>query len=349
MNRKLLPLYAFLTALLPLDISADTIPESSSVDWLPTISGTLRVKGEYQTEEGEGRFEVRNARIALDGNVTPRILYRAEVDLSDEGRIRMLDAYAGIQPMEGLLFRLGQMRVPFTIDAHRSPHKQYFANRSFIAKQVGDVRDVGLSVAYQFPNLPLTVEGGAFNGSGLTNQKDYWTKEFNFSAKLQYQLVQGLTLQASIQKVSPNNHNVYLYDGAVSWNRYGWLLEAEYLHKCYAHNDFSAVNAWNVMSGYEWPLHPKHALGKQMDFQALRVLMRYDRMDDHSDGSVDENNVLQLTDAERQRLTGGITLCFGRKTKAELRLNYEKYFYKNKELAKPSERDKAVMEIMVRF
>ena len=31
----------------------------------------------------------------------------------------------------------------FTIDAHRSPHLQYFANRSFIAKQVGNVRDVG--------------------------------------------------------------------------------------------------------------------------------------------------------------------------------------------------------------
>ncbi len=42
------------------------------------------------------------------------------------------------------------MRVPFTIDAHRSPHLQYFANRSFIAKQVGNVRDVGAVIGWKF-------------------------------------------------------------------------------------------------------------------------------------------------------------------------------------------------------
>lgn len=32
--------------------------------------------------------------------------------------------------------------MSFSIDAHRNPSAQYFANRSFIAKQVGDMRDV---------------------------------------------------------------------------------------------------------------------------------------------------------------------------------------------------------------
>ncbi len=50
--------------------------------------------------------------------------------------------------MKDLNFTIGQMRVPFTIDAHRSPHQQYFANRSFIAKQVGNVRDVGFTAGY---------------------------------------------------------------------------------------------------------------------------------------------------------------------------------------------------------
>ena len=60
-----------------------------------------------------------------------------------EGKIKMLDAYTRITPWKTLQFTIGQERVPFTIDAHRSPHQQYFANRSFIAKQVGNVRDVG--------------------------------------------------------------------------------------------------------------------------------------------------------------------------------------------------------------
>ena len=75
-------------------------------------------------------------------------------------------------PIKDLTVTAGQMRVPFTIDAHRSPHQQYFANRSFIAKQVGNVRDVGVTLGYKFgTGIPVTLEGGLYNGSGLTNQK----------------------------------------------------------------------------------------------------------------------------------------------------------------------------------
>ena len=161
-----------LASLLPLPSCADSIPESRFSQWLPKINGTIRAKGEYQTEERQGRFEVRNARVSLENNDNTPIGYRAEIDLSDEGKIKMLDAYVGYRPISGMNIRLGQMRVPFSIDAHRSPHRQYFANRSFIAKQVGDVRDVGLCASYTLPKTPLTIEGGLFNGSGLTDQKD---------------------------------------------------------------------------------------------------------------------------------------------------------------------------------
>ena len=117
-------------------------------DYLPEIHGTIRGKYEYQTETSESRFEVRNARFSVSGNVHPIVAYKAEIDLSDEGSIKMLDAYARVFPVKDLNFTIGQMRVPFTIDAHRSPHQQYFANRSFIAKQVGNVRDVGFTAGY---------------------------------------------------------------------------------------------------------------------------------------------------------------------------------------------------------
>ena len=99
-------------------------------DYLPEIHGTIRGKYEYQTETSESRFEVRNARFSVSGNVHPLVAYKAEIDLSDEGSIKMLDAYARVFPVKDLNFTIGQMRVPFTIDAHRSPHQQYFANRS---------------------------------------------------------------------------------------------------------------------------------------------------------------------------------------------------------------------------
>ena len=310
-------------------------------EWLPKISGTLRAKGEYQTRDKEGRFEVRNARVALDGNVTPIVIYRAEVDLSDEGRIRMLDAYAGVLPVKGLTLRIGQMRVPFSIDAHRSPHKQFFANRSFIAKQVGDVRDVGLCASYTLPKTPLTIEGGLFNGSGLTDQKDYWTKNLNFSAKVQWKPVKMLTLQGSVQKISPTGGTVMLYDGGVSFNHAGVFLEVEYLRKHYKNNTYHAVNALNTMAAYTLPL--------RRVFDHLRFLTRFDMMDDHSRGALNDEGVLQTDDAARKRLTAGITLGFAKRLAAELRLNYEKYFYDKGAAMKTSERDKVVMEMMIHF
>ena len=87
-----------------------------------------------------------------------------------------------------------------------------------------------------------------------------------------------------------------------------------------------------------------------LDWAKIRFLMRYDGMTDHSSGTLDENGVFKLTDAARNRLTGGLTLCGSRgRINAELRLNYEKYFYKKAALAKESERDKLVMEVMVHF
>ena len=342
--KPLLPLaFCFCVALPALaETPADSAKNKKPLpEWLPKISGTLRAKGEYQTRDKEGRFEVRNARVALDGNVTPIVIYRAEVDLSDEGRIRMLDAYAGVLPVKGLTLRIGQMRVPFSIDAHRSPHKQFFANRSFIAKQVGDVRDVGLCASYTLPKTPLTIEGGLFNGSGLTDQKDYWTKNLNFSAKVQWKPVKMLTLQGSVQKISPTGGTVMLYDGGVSFNHAGVFLEAEYLRKHYKNNSYHAVNALNTMAAYTLPLHRV--------FDHLRFLTRFDMMDDHSSGVLNDEGVLQTDDAARKRLTAGITLGFAKRLAAELRLNYEKYFYDKGAAMKTSERDKVVMEMMIHF
>ena len=50
-------------------------------DYLPEIHGTIRGKYEYQTETGESRFEVRNARFSVSGNVHPLVAYKAEIDL----------------------------------------------------------------------------------------------------------------------------------------------------------------------------------------------------------------------------------------------------------------------------
>ena len=244
----------------------------------------------------------------------------------------MLDAYARLFPAKGLTVTAGQMRVPFTIDAHRSPHQQYFANRSFIAKQVGNVRDVGITLGYTLPtDLPITIEGGLYNGSGLTNQKE-WHKEVNYSAKAQFLFTKGLNLTLSIQSIQPEEIRVQSSH-----------IEAEYLYKQYSDNAFKDVQAVNTFINYDLPL--------RKIFNKMSFLLRYDMMTDQSDAKTtdEETGALVTTDYKRQRLTGGITFSLSKAFRTDLRLNYEKYFYANSSIAKESEQDKIVLELMVRF
>lgn len=343
-NKKLiLPLLALCVGL-PLHAQ-----EEDKVDLTPKVHGTIRGKYEYQTEEGDGRFQVRNARVSLEGEVAKAVEYKAEIDLSDEGQIKMLDAYTKIKPVRGFDFTIGQMRVPFTIDAHRSPHQQYFANRSFIAKQVGNVRDVGATLGYSFNvGIPIILQAGMFNGSGLTNQKDFWTNNINFSAKAQFFIPRGFNITLSTQKIRPDHISVMMYDAGAYYHAHGWHIEAEYLFKHYEDNAFKNVHAFDAFVNYDIPL-------RKCFFTKISPLLRYDYMSDHSDGmrylDGEENTEgsLMINDYQRSRITGGLTFSIAKPFISDIRLNYEKYFYRSGAVAKPSERDKIVIEVMTRF
>lgn len=343
-NKKLiLPLLALCVGL-PLHAQ-----EEDKVDLTPKVHGTIRGKYEYQTEEGDGRFQVRNARVSLEGKVAKAVEYKAEIDLSDEGQIKMLDAYTKIKPVRGFDFTIGQMRVPFTIDAHRSPHQQYFANRSFIAKQVGNVRDVGATLGYSFNvGIPIILQAGMFNGSGLTNQKDFWTNNINFSAKAQIFIPNGFNITLSTQKIRPDHISVMMYDVGAYYHAHGWHIEAEYLFKHYEDNAFKNVHAFDAFVNYDIPL-------RKCFFTKISPLLRYDYMSDHSDGmrylDGEENTEgsLMINDYQRSRITGGLTFSIAKPFISDIRLNYEKYFYRSGAVAKPSERDKIVIEVMTRF
>lgn len=343
-NKKLiLPLLALCVGL-PLHAQ-----EEDEVDLTPKVHGTIRGKYEYQTEEGDGRFQVRNARVSLEGKVAKAVEYKAEIDLSDEGQIKMLDAYTKIKPVRGFDFTIGQMRVPFTIDAHRSPHQQYFANRSFIAKQVGNVRDVGATLGYSFNvGIPIILQAGMFNGSGLTNQKDFWTNNINFSAKAQFFIPRGFNITLSTQKIRPDHISVMMYDAGAYYHAHGWHIEAEYLFKHYEDNAFKNVHAFDAFVNYDIPL-------RKCFFTKISPLLRYDYMSDHSDGmrylDGEENTEgsLMINDYQRSRITGGLTFSIAKPFISDIRLNYEKYFYRSGAVAKPSERDKIVIEVMTRF
>lgn len=328
----------------------------TAADYL-TLHGTVRAKYEYKTGDDEGRFEVRNCRLSASGRILPAVAYKAEIDLSDEGEIKMRDAYVELSPLDGLDLTVGQMRVPFTIDAHRSPHRQYFANRSFIAKQVANIRDVGVMAGYTFrlsedkdgpgespsaAGTSVTLEGGLFNGSGLTDQKDYWTKSYNYSLKASALIDGQVGVVVSCQHTRPAETGIMMWNGGAYWHAHGWHVEAEYLHKEYSGGAFKAVNAVDAFVAKRLPMRKV--------FDGVSLLGRYDYMDDHSDGTPDGNGRLTIDDPQRHRITAGATLHLGGKSlKTDIRLNYEKYFYGSDATPNVSERDKIVVELMCRF
>ncbi|MCI7559870.1 MAG: porin [Prevotella sp.] len=320
--------------------------------YMPQIHGILRGKYEYEPDLDASRFEVRNARLAATGRLPLRSEYKLEVDLCDESAIKMKDAWVRITPVSTARFTIGQQRMPFTIDAHRNPSAQYFANRSFIAKQVGDMRDVGFQAGYDIMGdgkKLMSIDAGIFNGSNLDNQKTAWFSSPGYSARIQYYPVKGLAIVPSIQhqQIAERKASYTSLDFGSYYEACGWHIEAEFLHKSYGDDAFSDCNALNTMLIYKHPIRKAESLVESVSF-----LGRYDYMQAHSsgkDGMDDDAIHLKMTDAERHRMTLGTTISIRNPYfPTDIRLNYEKYWYPDGG-AKESEQDKLVCEVMIRF
>ncbi len=351
--KKLFPLLA--TAVVILIATAASAQSTSQIPpQEPPITtrftGTLRTKFEYQPSEDNARFSVRTARFGVGGEVYSHLSYKMEIDLSDEGRIKMVDAYVGARLYKSLSFSIGYMRVPFTVDAHRSPHLQLFANRSFIAKQVGNVRDVGASFQWRpDTKIPVNLQLGVFNGSGLPEDlAQYWTRHFNYSAKLQLGLARNLNFQTSYQTTRPAHVRIHLYDVAITFRPGRWLFEGEYLHKNYG-DAFPSVDAFDAFFSYGLPIGGDA-------IRTVSFLGRYDYMDNHSNGLPATSGLLVTNDIRRHRATAGVTFSLGLPFSADVRLNFEKYFYPSSGIPSsldsqigPSDHDKLVLELMVHF
>lgn len=320
--------------------------ENAKPDWmkyLPTIKGTLRAKYEWSPQIGKSRFQLRNARIGFIGNVLENISYKVEIDVCDEGKIRVADAFAKLSLVEKqFAISAGFMRLPISMDANRGPSSQYFANRSFVGKYVGNVRDVGVRLGYHPTKLQLNIELGIYNGGQTETTKGQWNKTFIYVGRANY-LFGGLKTEISFLCQRPDKIRMNSFDVALSWNYKNIFLEGEYMNKQYVHNSFKTVHAYNIMGHYRFPI------SKVLTHILLQG--RWDSMTDYSDGVVtNEQGKLACTNPGRDRLTLGVTFGYIKKIGAEFRINYEKYFYHDDNvIASDNERDKLVAELVVKF
>lgn len=302
------------------------------INYVPKLDGSLKTKLEFDLEKQLMRFEVRNARFGVRSSVNKYIGYRAEVDLSDEGRIRMLDAFIKVTPVSNLDLYLGQRKFPFGTDYLRSPVENIFANRSFVAKYVNDgLRDIGFVANYRFKfYVPIDAWVSAMNGTGNNNPQ--WIDKPNYSARLIVGPIKNIRIAGNFYKGSTQLENdLSMYGAELRYQNENLLIESEYVHRHYT----DTSNFIKDQYGFYVHSYYKFFTGANM-IQIISPTVRWDFMGQETEPA----------EIQAERITLGVNFGFEPQPfKAEIRLNYENYLKK----LFPNHFDRFTIEFIAKF
>ncbi len=314
---------------------------AQTIDYTPSIGGTIRGKYEYNTSLEAHRFQVRNARYSIRGAVSPHASYKAEIDLSNEGQIRMLDAFVQMNATPQFAFIIGQQKVPFSTDNLRSPHNLLFANRSFLGKQLAGLRDVGATIEYGISdNIPLELIVGVYNGKGLYNQQE-WRTELSYAFRGVYSPTKNWEFQINYNTIQPYDLRLYIFNGGLMFTTERWIIETEAYYKQYDNKVFPDTKGFFAMASYDIPTP------KLKSMESISPRLRFDYMSDDNNGRIDDiTNSYIVNDVQRSRITSGINFNFKKPFVNEIRLNYEYYIYA---AHLPNKDSKLVIEFVTKF
>jgi hypothetical protein len=301
-------------------------------EYIPDIDGILKTKVEFDLNRSLMRFEVRNARFGAKGKINNYMSYKVELDLSDEGKMKMLDAYVRFTPVANLDLYMGQRKIPFSTDYMRNPAENIFANRSFLAKYINDgMRDIGFYADYKFNgDFPVDILLGAVNGTGNNNPQ--WISRPNLVGRISAGPEKGIRITQNLYfgKAQYREH-LAMFGEEVRYTNGVFLIESEYIRRIWTDTLSARVHDDGLY------IHSYYNLAlKNKMFRMVTPTARWD---------VIGNSVLsRKTDASR--ITFGVNAGFEPKQfYAEIRLNYENYLKRSL----PVHTDKLTLEFIARF
>jgi len=301
-------------------------------EYRPELFVILKTKVEFDLNNSLVRFEVRNARFGLRGNINNYMAYKAEIDLSDEGKMKMLDAYVRFTPIHNLDLYLGQRKIPFSTDYMRNPAENIFANRSFLTKYINDgMRDIGFFADYRFSDdLPFNLILGAVNGTGNNNPK--WISRPNLVGRITAGSLTGLRIAGNVYSGESQNKKDLLMLGAeLRYATSQFLIETEYITRNWTdtlsvrhHDDGLYIHSYYNFTTNNRAIH------------LITPTIRWDLI----------GNSVFRSETDASRITIGINIGFEpRQFYSEIRLNYENYF----KSSLPIHTDKLTLEFIGRF
>jgi len=190
----ILLIISFLTSYSLMAQPKDTVVEKrldrmeKILEKLPKISGMVNVQmkttfGEHYEGKVSNSFEVRRARLSLQGDLTKWFDYRLQVELASSPKV--LDAYFRAKIKSWFNVQVGEFKIPFTLENPYSPKDLMFIDNAMVISklcQYDDVmgikangRDIGVMLYGGFWKKrgfnTLEYEIGVFNGNGI-NVKD---------------------------------------------------------------------------------------------------------------------------------------------------------------------------------
>lgn len=334
---------ALIATLLAAIATSPAMADESRVDYKPAIHGALRARYEYSTADGKGRFQMRNARLQLSGAIAPSVSYFIQTDLCDRGSMKILDAWGKLGLWQSLALQAGQFRLPFGTDCFRAPGNYIFPNHSFVGIEMNNVRGVGAKLSYTFtlPGSTLSLDGGAFNPTSITDQ-NVWVSTLAYAAKAQLS-TGNVTIATGFQTIVPDSVRTNLTGASVNWTCGHWIVEGEYIYKHYTHNRHKSTHGYNLWADYHFPV--KAGVFRQASFQA-----RFDGMTDHSTAVRDSKGLLLTNHPGRNRVTAGGTLTYlATRVRCDVKLSYEKYFYRRSVTPAMGDNDRICAELVVKF
>ena len=336
-------------------LSQSAYPSDEVVASLPEIPRTMRFDGVIKTKletsvkSGYMRFNVRNSRIGVRGDIGEYLAYRVQVELSNEGILQPLDLFGTLKPANNLRFIFGQQNIPFDNIYVIGPGDMMFANRTFVGKFfTPGSRDMGAVAQYRFSlrNFPMEGQAGIFNG-GVINEPQ-WTKKPSYAFRLLAGNMTGFRTTAKAYKYNReslgNNTKLdYFFWGIDA--RYAdskLCIETELMKRRSLTDDLDLLGGY-IQGAYTFVLRNTDAM-----FRTLTPAMRFDAM-----GYNAWNKGFEV-----KRLTAGV--MFGLTFlpfDTLLRIDYEQYFVDDN-LQFPDFRpgrddyvtdNKATVELLVRF
>lgn len=306
--------------------------EAEKSEYTPDLDGILKTKTEYDLDNSKLRFEVRNARFGAKGKINDYFYYKVEVDLSDEGKIKMLDAYVRFTPVSNIEFYMGQRKIPFSSDYMRNPAENIFANRSFLSKYINDgMRDIGFYANIKIPgNIPSEILLGAVNGTGNNNPQ--WMSRPNLVGRILAGSDKGFRITGNIYygEALYRNH-LAMVGGEMRYSNDEFFIESEYIRRNWT--DTLSVRE------HDDGLYIHSYYNFDIDDKIIKIVSPTLRWD-----CIGESIFSEKPDANR--ITVGVNFGFEPKQfYSEIRINYENYFRSSL----PIHTDKLTLEFIARF